>query len=346
MKETMKLDTLEEILQEVKEVAEYDGRDLRPWLYREILLNALKFKRDDLDILDLKVVNRAMDEFRYAARVFKPYRSVRKVSIFGSARTPEDDPHYKMAADFSRRMVEESFMAITGAAAGIMKAGIEGAGPENSFGVNILLPFESANNVMQDDPKLVTFRFFFTRKISFVMEADACALFPGGFGTQDEGFEVLTLLQTGKAQPMPLVLMELPDDNYWETWDRFVCDQMMDRGLISQPDLSFYKIAHSPQEAVDWIKSYYSTYHSVRQVRGTLVMRLERELSDEAVAALNESFSDLMKSGKITKTEPLPQEKDQPELLAKPRSSVQYDQSNAGRLNEMILAVNEMGGQI
>ena len=160
MEETMKLDTLEEILQEVKEVAEYDGRDLRPWLYREILLNALKFKRDDLDIPDLKVVNRAMDEFRYAARVFKPYRSVRKVSIFGSARTPEDDPHYKMAAGFSRRMVEESFMAITGAVAGIMKAGIEGAGPENSFGVNILLPFEGANNIMQDDPKLVTFRFF------------------------------------------------------------------------------------------------------------------------------------------------------------------------------------------
>ena len=345
MREKMKLDTVEEIVFEAKEVAEYEGRDLRLWLYREILLNALKFKRDNLDILDLKIANRALDEFRYAARVFKPYRSIRKVSIFGSARTPEDDPHYKLAADFSRRMVQEQFMAITGAAAGIMKAGIDGAGPENSFGVNILLPFETLSGVMQDDPKLVTFRFFFTRKISFVMEADACALFPGGFGTQDEGFEVLTLLQTGKAQPMPLVLMELPDDNYWETWDRFVGDQMLDRGLISREDLSFYKIAHPAQEAVDWIKSYYSTYNSVRQVRGTLVMRLERELSDDHVAALNDTFSDLVETGKIAKSGPLPQEKDQPELLEKPRISFRYDQSNAGRLNEMILAVNELGAK-
>ncbi len=181
----MKLDSVEDILSEVKEIADFKGRDLRPWLYREILLNALKCKRDELDILDLKVVNRAVDEFRYAARVFKPYRNVRKVSIFGSARVPEGDLHYELAVRFGRLMTEQGFMAITGAASGIMKAGIEGAGPENSFGVNILLPFETPSGPMQDDPKLVTFRFFFTRKLFFVMEADACALFPGGFGTQD-----------------------------------------------------------------------------------------------------------------------------------------------------------------
>ena len=342
----MKLDTVEDILEEVKEISDFKGRNLRPWLYRAILLNALKCKRDELDILDLKVVNRAVGEFRYAARVFKPYRSVRKVSIFGSARVLEGEPHYELAAQFSRILAEQGFMVITGASQGIMKAGIEGAGTENSFGVNILLPFENPASVMQDDPKLVTFRYFFTRKLFFVMEADACALFPGGFGTQDEGFEVLTLLQTGRARPMPIVLMELPDDDYWETWDRFVRKQLLSRGYISQEDISFYKIAHSSEEAAAWIKHYYSTYHSVRQVRATLVIRLEKELSDEQLKGLNESFSDLVKTGEIVKTTPLPQEKDEPEILSKPRISFRNNQQSAGRLNEMILAINEMGAEV
>ena len=341
----MKLDTVQDILAEVKEISEFKGGDLRPWLYREILLNALKCKRDELDILDLKVVNRAVDEFRYAARVFKPYRNVRKVSIFGSARVPEDEPHYELAAQFSRLLAGQGFMVITGAAQGIMKAGIEGAGTENSFGVNILLPFESPATILQDDPKLVTFRYFFTRKIFFVMEADAFALFPGGFGTQDEGFEVLTLLQTGKAPPMPIVLMELPGDDYWETWDRFVRKQLLGRGYISKEDLSFYKIAHSSEEAAAWIKSYYSTYHSVRQVRDKLVIRLEKELSDEQMTRLNESFSDLVKIGQIVKATPLRQEKDEPEILSKPRISFRNNNQSAGRLHEMILAINIMRGE-
>ena len=342
----MKLDTVQDVLAEVEEIYDFQGRDLRPWLYREILLNALKCKRDELDILDLKVINRAVDEFRYAARVFKPYRAVRKVSIFGSARVPEDDPHYDLAVQFGRLMTQQGFMAITGAASGIMKAGIDGAGMENSFGVNILLPFEEPAGVMQDDPKMVIFRYFFTRKIFFVMEADACALFPGGFGTQDEGFEVLTLLQTGKARPMPVVLMELPGDNYWETWDRFVRDQVLARGYISPEDLSLYKITHSAEEAAAWIKSYYSTYHSVRQVRDKLVIRLERELSDQHVAQLNESFSDLVETGMIVKTAPVRKEKDEPDLWSKPRISFRYNQKSAGRLNEMILAINQMGREI
>ena len=340
---TMKLDTVEDILKEVKEISEFQGRDLRQWLYREILLNALKAKRDDLDILDLKVINRAVDEYRYAAKVFKPYRHLRKVSIFGSARVPEGEPHYDLAARFGRLMTGQGFMAITGAASGIMKAGIDGAGAENSFGVNILLPFESPSSVMQDDPKLVTFRFFFTRKLFFVMEADACALFPDGFGTQDEGFEVLTLLQTGKAQPMPLVLMELPGDNYWETWDRFIRDQVLARGYISLEDLSLYKIAHSAEEATAWIKSYYSTYHSIRQVRDRLVIRMEKDLSEDHIGELNYSFADLVKSGEIVKAAPLPQERDEPKVLSKPRISFPNNRQSAGRLNEMILAINQMG---
>ena len=342
----MKLDTIEDILEEVREISGFEGRDLRQWLYREILLNALKSKRDELDILDLKMISRLMDEFRYAARVFKPYRNVRKVSIFGSARVPEGEPYYEMAAELGRLMTEQGFMSITGAAAGIMKAGIDGAGAENSFGVNILLPFESPNRVMQDDPKLVTFRFFFTRKIFFVMEADACALFPGGFGTQDEGFEVLTLLQTGKAQPMPLVLMELPGDNYWTSWDRFVREQVLDRGYISPEDLSLYKIAHSEEEATSWINFYFSTYHSIRQVRDRLVIRLEKELAPDHIKQLNHSFADLVSAGEIAKAKPLPQEKDQPEILSKPRISFRNNKQSAGRLHEMILAINQMGTEV
>ena len=342
----MKLDTTSQILDEAKEIAEFEGRDLRQWLYKEILLNALKCKRDELDILDLKIISRAVDEFRYAARVFKPYRSVRKISIFGSARIPEDDPHYEMASNLGQMMTKQGFMTITGAASGIMKAGIDGAGAENSFGVNILLPFEGPNGVMQDDPKLVTFRFFFTRKVFFVMEADACALFPGGFGTQDEGFEVLTLMQTGKARPMPLVLMEIPGDDYWGSWDRFVKDQLLTRGYISPEDLSLYKIVNSAEEAANWINHYYSTYHSVRQVRDTLVIRLEKELSQDHINQLNNSFGDLVKTGEIVKSPPLPQEEDEPDLMAKPRISFRNSRQSAGRVNELILAINQMGSEI
>ena len=339
----MKLDTVEDILKESEAIAALTGEDLHSWLHREILTNAIKCKQENLDILDLKVINRAVAEFRYAAKVFRPYRGIRKVSIFGSARVPEEEPHYQMAVRFSRLLAEDGFMVITGAASGIMKAGIEGAGAKSSFGVNILLPFEKLTTAFQDDPKLITFRYFFTRKIFFVMEADAFALFPGGFGTHDEGFEVLTLLQTGKATPAPLVLMELPDDNYWETWDRFVRDQLLERGYISREDLSFYKIAHSPEEAVAWTKFYYSSYHSMRRVRDIMVIRLERELSDGQVRQLNEAFHDLVRGGKIIKTELLPEEHDEPDILSNPRIAFRYNNRSAGRLNEMILTINRMG---
>ena len=262
----MKLDTPEDILREVIEISSSTTGGLISRLHKETIVNALKFKRDELETLDLKIISRAMDEFRYAARTFKPYRGTRKVSIFGSARTPEDDPYYQMAVTFAKRLVEQGFMVITGAADGIMKAGNLGAGADKSFGANILLPFEQEpNEVIADDPKLITFRYFFTRKLFFLMEAHAVALFPGGFGTQDEGFETLTLLQTGKAPPMPLILMELPHDDYWESWDQFIRKQALSRNLISQEDLSLYKIVHSPEEGVNWI--IFSTLHTIRCAR-------------------------------------------------------------------------------
>jgi uncharacterized protein (TIGR00730 family) len=333
----------EDILRTVQEVLAADRKDLRSVLYKDIILNALKCKRDEFDILDLKIMDRMVAEFQHAACIFKPYRSVRKVSIFGSARVTRGDPYYELAVKFGRSAVEKGFMIITGAAEGIMRAGIEGARPENSFGVNILLPSEQIPaRIMQDDPKLITFKYFFTRKLFFVMEADAIALFPGGFGTHDEGFEVLTLLQTGKAPPMPVVLMELPGEKYWETWDQFIRQQLLPRAFIRPEDLSFYKIMRSPEEAADWIASYYSTYHSMRQVRNRLVIRLEKELTDSQVATLNESFKDVISSGKIYKTPSLPEEADEPNLLSKARITLSYNKRSAGRLNEMIMMINQL----
>ena len=340
-------DNLEDTLRMVQEVLAANRKDLRSLLYKDIILNALKCKQDDLDILDLKVINRAVAEFRHAACIFKPYRMVRKVSIFGSARVTSVSPYYELAVKLGHLLVEKGFMVITGAAEGIMRAGIEGAGPKNSFGVNILLPFERGSaKIIQDDPKVVRFKYFFTRKVFFVMEADAIALFPGGFGTHDEGFEVLTLLQTGKAPPMPVVLMELPGEEYWETWDQFIRQQLLARGFISPEDLTFYKIVRSPEEATDWIRSYYSTYHSIRQVRDRLVIRLEKELLDNHVRKLNKAFRDLVESGEIAKTSALHAEEDEPALLSKPRLAFVYNKKSAGRLNEMILMINQLGQTI
>ncbi len=339
-----KLSKDDEAIRAAQKILTAEGKDLRTLLCREILLNALKCRREELDILDLKIINRAMAEFRHAAGVFKPYRPFRKVSIFGSAREPKASPRYELAVRFAHHLVEKGFMVITGAASGIMKAGIEGAGIRNSFGANILLPFEKGlDKMIRDDPKVVRFKYFFTRKIFFVMEADAVTLFPGGFGTHDEGFEVLTLLQTGKAPPMPMVLMELPGEDYWETWDRFIRRQLLGRGFISADDLSFYKIARTPEEAGEWITSYYSTYHSLRQVRDKLVIRLEKELKDSQIRRLNDMFRDLVASGKIFKTRPFPNEKDEPNLRSKPRIAFVYNRKNAGRLNKMILTINELG---
>jgi uncharacterized protein (TIGR00730 family) len=337
-------DSAARVLDEIRAIYSDPDPDLSTRLIRELIVHALKCRRDELEVLDLKVLSRAMAEFRYAARVFKPYRDRRKVSIFGSARTPEDDPYYHMAVEFARGLAEEGFMVITGAAEGIMKAGNVGAGADASFGVNILLPFEQAPNpVIGDDPKLITFKYFFTRKLFFVMEASAVALFPGGFGTHDEGFETLTLIQTGKASPMPLLFMELPGEDYWESFDRFIREQLLGRKLIAAKDLLLYKIVHSPEEGVAYVKSFYSTYHSLRFVRDRVVLRLERELSDEVVRALANDFSDLVKKGTVEKSRPLPEETNEPELLDKHRLVFALNRQSPSRLYEMILRINELG---
>jgi uncharacterized protein (TIGR00730 family) len=340
----MKPESLDSIIGKVREILEARENTLSRILLKEILTNFVKLKEDDLDTLDLKVINRAFRELRYAFKVFKPYRGSRKVSIFGSARISEKDPHYKQAVDVARMLADKGFMIITGAASGIMKAGNEGAGSDKSFGVNINLPFEqSPNEFIVDDPKLVTFKYFFTRKLLFVMESCAIVLCPGGFGTHDEGFETLTLVQTQKASPRPIVLMDLPGESYWAEWDAFVKQQLLGRGLISPEDVLLYRIVDSAEKAVEEIDLFYSTYHSTRQVGSRCVIRLEKELSDENVEELNDSFKDLLKKGSIEKTHALSEETNEPELLRKPRLIFSYSFRSAARLRQLIDRINDMG---
>ena len=335
---------IDQILSDVKEIFEGEGKSLETILLREIVWNFLKLRRDELDTLDLKIINRSFRELRYAFKVFKPYRGIRKVSIFGSARTPAEDPYYRMAVDFARRLAENDFMVITGAADGIMRAGNEGAGSDKSFGVNIHLPFEQgANEYILDDPKLVTFKYFFTRKLLFVMESHAIALFPGGFGTHDEGFECLTLIQTEKAATRPLLLLELPGETYWERWDQFVKNQILKRGLISPEDVSLYKIVHSAEKALQEIKFFYSTFHSFRQAGPRRVIRLEKSLPDEALLELNREFADIVAGGRIERSNPLPEEANEPELAGKPRLVFNYGHKSGGRIRQMVDAINRLG---
>src|SRR5207244_6264990 len=264
-------------------------------LVQQLKETADKLIRDQANRGDIKLLNTALKELRYAFKVFAPYRNRRKVTVFGSARLPPSHPAYHQAVLFSRKITEAGFMVITGAASGIMEAGHVGAGRENSIGVNILLPFEQeANAIIAGDVKLMHLKYFFTRKLLFVKESDAIALFAGGFGTQDEGFEVLTLVQTGKSHLFPIVLVDEPGGDYWKRWLDFIRDVLLARHLISPPDLALFKLTNSVEEAVAEVLGFYRVYHSMRYVKGDLVLRLQRPLSDATLAHLRTEFADIV----------------------------------------------------
>ncbi|HEY5649190.1 MAG TPA: TIGR00730 family Rossman fold protein, partial [Nitrospiria bacterium] len=251
-------------------------------LIKEVILTALKLVEQPASRLDVKILNAALRELRFAFKLFKKYRHIRKVTVFGSARTPEDNPAYQQAADFASRVVKHGYMVITGAGDGIMKGAQEGAGRKMSFGVNIQLPFEQNPNIyIENDPKLVTFKYFFTRKLIFVKETDAIALFPGGFGTLDEMFESLTLMQTGKSDIMPIVLIDTPGGNYWTEWREHFNRHFLKRGLISEEDMSFFKVTSSVEEAVGEVTGFYRNFHSYRFIRDSLVVRHNHEITDD-----------------------------------------------------------------
>jgi hypothetical protein len=278
---------------------------------------------------------------RYAFKVFSPYRSRRKVTVFGSARTLPEDPAYQQAVEFGRRMASLEWLVVTGAASGIMEAGHVGAGRKNSMGLNIMLPFEqSANPIIAGDEKLVHMKYFFTRKLMFVKECDAVCLLPGGFGTLDECFEVLTLLQTGKRDMVPVVFLESPGGDYWFHLRQFVDKFLLQRGLISEDDLSLFKLTDSVDEAIQEIIDFYRVYHSMRYVHNTLVLRLREVPGESLLEELNQTFADILIEGSITRSGPLPEEKDEPELADLPRLALRFNRRSLGRLRLLIDYLN------
>jgi hypothetical protein len=333
----------EQLRQQFEALLALPDSDPQAGLLREVLSSALRLNESRLEMLDLKITHRSLKEMRYAFRVFQPYRTRRKVSIFGSARLPAAHPLCDLARRFARLLAEKEFMVITGAGDGIMQAANEGAGRENSFGVNILLPFEQEPNpAIIDDPKLITFKYFFTRKLFFARESHASAVFPGGFGTHDEIFEILTRLQTGKNNPHPVVLLDLPGGTYWKTWERFVRKDMLANQLISPEDLGLFRIVDSAEDAVAEIEGFYRNYHSSRFVKDRLVLRLLRPLTPGQVDQLNEQFAHLCEGGKIEQRSALPEEADEPDLLALTRLVVPYHRRSAGGLRRLIDVVNAL----
>jgi uncharacterized protein (TIGR00730 family) len=320
-------------------------REPHSTLVDEIKATADKLAADGATRGDLKILSRVLRELRYAFKVFTPYRRQFKVTVFGSARTPREHAAYQQSVEFGRRMAAAHWMVVTGAGPGIMEGAHVGAGKDMSMGVNIMLPFEQESNaVISQDQKLVHLKYFFTRKLLFVKEVHAVALFPGGFGTQDEGFETLTLVQTGKRDPMPIVLIDAPGGTYWKAWQQFVSAELLNRGLISQEDLSLFKVTDDVTVAVNEIIGFYSAYNSMRYVRDQLIIRLNREPPDELVERLNAEFADILESGRIAKTTVHRLETDDEHLKQLPRLVMHFNRMNFGRLRQMIDVLNrELG---
>jgi len=306
----------------------------------ELVTSAVRLARDHADRGDLKMANAALKEMRYSFHVFEPYRSQRKVAIFGSARTQPHDPLYDQARRFARAIAACEWMVITGAGPGIMEAGIEGAGAERAFGVSIRLPFEAAVSQFADDPKLINFRYFFTRKVTFVKEADAFVLLPGGFGTLDEAFELLTLVQTGKAQSGPIVLLDTPGGTYWAGWLDFVRQELLDNRYVSPPDLGLLTVTDDVDTAVRAVTGFFANYVSQRFVEGRLVLRLRTPPDDATLAALSEEFTDITRRGQLERVGASPAEVEDGDALDAARIAFWFDKRGWARLRTLIDRLN------
>jgi uncharacterized protein (TIGR00730 family) len=330
-----------ELKRRILDLIAYKGGGHNSDLVGDIIENALKLMTDVESRGDVRVIQTAVRELRYAFKLFAPWAGTRKVTVFGSARTAPTKQEYQQAVDFARKIADAGWMVITGAGPGIMQAGHEGAGQERSFGANIRLPWEqSANPVIQDDKKLITFKYFFTRKLTFVRHSDAIVLFPGGFGTMDEGYEALTLMQTGKSRIMPLVLMDRPGGAYWRTWDKHVREHLLRNGLISPEDVNLYHITDDPEHAVKFITRFYRNYHSMRFVKDRLVIRLQHKPSETAIEGLNEDFADIITAGRIGIMEATPEEREDNQFVHLPRIGFEFNKRDYGRLRQMIDVLN------
>ncbi|MFO1514320.1 MAG: TIGR00730 family Rossman fold protein [Verrucomicrobiota bacterium] len=332
-----------ELRRRVQELIKFKGGGHNEEAVADIIENALKILADIKDTGDVRVIQTAVRELRYAYRLFAPYSHIRKVTIFGSARTAPNKQEYQQAVEFGKKIVKAGFMVITGAGPGIMQAGHEGAGPENSFGANIRLPWEQgANPVIAQDKKLVTFKYFFTRKLTFIRHSDAIVLFPGGFGTMDEGYEAITLMQTGKSQLMPLVLVDKPGGTYWKTWDKHVREHLLRDALISPDDLDLYHITDSADEAVKVITRFYRNFHSTRFVKDLFIIRLKHAPTDTALEALNEDFADINIGAPIKRIEPTPEEREDNDCLELQRIAFGFNRRDYGRLRQMVDVLNSL----
>ena len=330
-----------ELRRRVEELIQFKGGGFNEDLVADIIENALKLLKDVEARGDVRVIQTAVRELRYAYKLFAPYADVRKVTMFGSARTLPTKAEYAQAVEFARQIAAEGWAVITGAGPGIMQAGHEGAGPEKSFGANIRLPWEqSANPIIQHDKKLITFKYFFTRKLIFLRHSDAIVLFPGGFGTMDEGYEALTLMQTGKSRIMPLVLMDRPGGSYWRTWDKQIREHLLRNQFISPEDLHLYHVTDDPTEAVRLISRFYRNYHSMRFVHELLVIRLKHAPTSYAIEGLNQDFKDIISGEPIQMIEPTPEEREDNQYLQLPRIAFGFNRRDYGRLRQLIDVLN------
>ncbi|MEZ6063214.1 MAG: TIGR00730 family Rossman fold protein [Planctomycetaceae bacterium] len=324
-----------EVIEHVTELRQHSE------LIDEIKATADKLAADGAARGDLKILSRALRELRYAFKVFSPYRRDRKVTVFGSARTERDAASWQQAEQYGRRMASEGWMVVTGAGSGIMEAAHVGSGRRMAMGLNILLPFEQeANPVIAGDSKLVNLKYFFTRKLLFVKEVHAIVCCPGGFGTQDEAFESLTLVQTGKRDLMPIVMLDEPGGTYWSRWRDYIKTELLDKGMLSPSDMSLFKVTDDVEEAVDEVIGFYSVYNSMRFVRDRLVLRLHVEPPDEMIERLNDEFADVVASGRIEKADVHRLEADDEHLCELPRISFVFNRKAVSRLREMVDLLN------
>jgi len=330
---------VDDVIQQLIDLA---GDIRRPGIVREMIVASLKAGQEDDGKVDLKLMTTSLKEMRFTAKAFSPYRHIKKVTVFGSARTRPDETVYKMARLLGQKLSESGYMLITGAGPGIMQAVNEGAGPEHSFGVNIRLPFEQeANPVIEGNAKNISYKYFFNRKVAFLKESDAIVLFPGGFGTLDEAMETLTLVQTGKRNPVPLVLMEEPRGTYWMRWIEFVKKSLLAQGYISESDLRLFERVDSVEDAVEKINRFYFRYHSLRYIDDRLVIRLTEGIDQKKIEELRVCFSDTLRpQGEIYLSGPLPEEIDEPEIEYLPRLILDFKRKDFGRLREIIDVIN------
>jgi uncharacterized protein (TIGR00730 family) len=330
-----------EIDKKIDTLIESMGAGVTKDLAKEIITSSVKIGLESHDSYDLRLVNAALKEMRYGSKVFSAYRDTRKVLIFGSARSRPSSPEYRMAKSFAAKMCKKGFMVVTGGGPGVMEAGNRGAPEGMDFALNIRLPFEQKPNpYVSIDNKLINFKYFFTRKLFFVKETDATAVFPGGFGTLDECFEVLTLVQTGKAKPRPIVLMEPQESTFWKDCQKFIKKQLADGGYISTEDANLYTVASTVDEGVKYIETFYRVYHSLRFDEKWTIIRLNKEISDTTLQTLNRKFKDIIIEGVVERAQPSEHEILNAEFMLLPRIRFNFNRRNYGRLYELIHVLN------